>query len=214
MSYGAVIFDFGGVLTTNLDNSARAFAQECGLPDDAYLHAVTVHPEGRRLYAELELGNINQDTWNAGIAELIGIDGTDLMRRALSTLRPEPLLVEAVRAIRRAGLKTAVLSNSMGTSPFNPYEPWELTANHDVVVLSEQVRLRKPDPRIYQLALEGLGLQGPDCIFVDDIATNLPPAQALGITTIHATDPTRTVQQLRGLLGLSLTDSHSTQVTR
>ncbi|MFI5822825.1 HAD family hydrolase [Streptomyces rishiriensis] len=210
MSYRAVIVDFGGVLTTNLDLSARAFARECGLPDDAYLHAVTVHPEGRRLYAELELGNITQDTWNAGIAALIGIDGTDLMRRALSTLAPEPLVVEAVQAIRRAGLKTAVLSNSMGMSPFNPYERWELTDSHDVVVLSEQVRLRKPDPRIYQLALDQLGLRGSECIFVDDIATNLPPAQALGITTIHATDPTHTVQQLRNLLGLPLPGARST----
>ncbi|WP_371792979.1 HAD-IA family hydrolase [Streptomyces sp. NBC_01471] len=77
-------------------------------------------------------------------------------------------------------------------------------------MLSEQVRLRKPDPRIYQLALDQLGLRGSECIFVDDIATNLPPAQALGITTIHATDPTHTVQQLRNLLGLPLPGARST----
>ncbi|MFD4480400.1 HAD family hydrolase [Streptomyces sp. NPDC058471] len=209
MSRKAVIFDFGGVLTTSLDDCARAFSKECGLPDDAYLHAISVNPDGRRLYAELERGDITQETWNSGIAALLGIDGTDLMRRALATLQPEPLLVKAARAIRRAGLKTAVLSNSMGMSPFNPYEPWGLEEAHDVVVLSEQVRLRKPDPHIYQLALDRLGCHGQDCIFVDDIATNLPPAHALGIATIHATHPTLTVQRLQDLLGLPLSASGS-----
>jgi putative hydrolase of the HAD superfamily len=204
MSRKAVIFDFGGVLTTSLDDCARAFSKECGLPDDAYLHAISVNPDGRRLYAELERGDITQEAWNSGIASLLGINGTDLMCRALATLQPEPLLVEAARAIRRAGLKTAVLSNSMGMTPFNPYEPWGLEEAHDDVVLSEQVRMRKPDPHIYQLTLDRLGCRGQDCIFVDDIATNLPPARALGIATIHATDPTRTVQRLQDLLGRPL----------
>ncbi|KUO04817.1 HAD family hydrolase [Streptomyces caeruleatus] len=204
MPYRAVIFDFGGVLTTSLDDCARAFSKECGLPDDAYLHAVSVNPTGRRLYAELERGNITQEYWNSGIASLLDIDGTDLMRRALATLRPEHLIVDAARSIRSAGLKTAVLSNSMGMSPFNPYEPWQLENAHDAVVLSEQVRLRKPDRQIYQLTLDQLGCRGQDCIFVDDIEANLPPAHALGITTIHATSPTLTAERLQDLLGLPL----------
>ncbi|MET8683623.1 HAD family phosphatase [Streptomyces sp. NPDC004732] len=204
MPYEAVIFDFGGVLTTSLDDCARAFARECGLAENAYLHAVAVNPAGRRLYAELERGDITQETWNEGIAGLLGIDGTDLMRRALATLRPEPRIIGVAKAIRAAGLKTAVLSNSMGMTPFNPYEPWRLDESHDVVVLSEKVGMRKPDPEIYRLALDMLGCTGQACIFVDDIEANLQPAQALGITPIHAQDPEATTRRLQALLSLPL----------
>ncbi|WDT53531.1 HAD family hydrolase [Streptomyces sp. G7(2002)] len=202
--YEAVIFDFGGVLTTSLDDCARAFARRSGLPDDAYLHAVTVNPVGRHLFAQLERGDITQESWNEGIAQLLGIDGTDLMRRALTPLKPEASMVEAARAIRAAGLRTAVLSNSMGMSPFNIYEPWKLEDEHDVVVLSEQVGMRKPDPEIYQLTLRQLGCRGPACIFVDDIEANLRPAQDLGITTIHAQQPDQTLLRLGEFLGLPI----------
>ncbi|MBV7674184.1 HAD family phosphatase [Streptomyces halstedii] len=198
--YEAVIFDFGGVLTTPMDDTAYHFAREVGLPDDTYRHAVAVHPEGRRLYAQLERGEISQEEWNTGIAALLGIDGRNLMGRALATLRPEESVVAAAAAIRAAGLRTAILSNSMGLSPHNPYEPWTLESAHDVVVLSEQHRLRKPEPEIYALTLELLGLRGPQCVFVDDNPANLVPAQQLGMTTIHATDPALTVARLRHLI--------------
>ncbi|MEW2401378.1 HAD-IA family hydrolase [Streptomyces sp. NPDC046862] len=147
---------------------------------------------------------------NEGITALLGIDGTDLMRRALATLKPEPAMVDAARAIRAAGLTTAVLSNSMGMHPFNPYEPWRLRATHDVVVLSEEVRMRKPDTEIYQLVLMRLGIRGEACIFVDDIEANLQPARDLGMTTILAADPNRTIEQLQQLLGLGELTRHST----
>jgi putative hydrolase of the HAD superfamily len=198
--YAAVIFDFGGVLTTPMDDTARHFAREVGLPDDAYRHAVAVHPDGRRLYAQLERGEISQEEWNTGIAALLGIDGTNLMGRALATLRPEESVVAAAAAIRASGLRTAILSNSMGLSPHNPYEPWALESAHDVLVFSEQHRLRKPEPEIYELTLDLLGLQGPQCVFVDDNLANLIPAQQLGMTTIHATDPALTVARLRQLI--------------
>ncbi|WP_432137147.1 HAD family hydrolase [Streptomyces sp. bgisy154] len=198
--YAAVIFDFGGVLTTPMDDTALCFAREIGLPDDAYRHAVAVDPTGRQLYAQLERGDISQEEWNTGIASLLGIDGTNLMGRALATLRPEQAVVTAAAQIRATGVRTAILSNSMGMAPHNPYAPWALDASHDVVVLSEQHRMRKPDPEIYELTLELLGLPGSACIFVDDNPGNLVPAQKLGITTIHATDPDRTVAQLRQLI--------------
>jgi putative hydrolase of the HAD superfamily len=208
--YKAAIFDFGGVLTTSLDDCARAFARVSGLAEDAYLQAIVFNPAGRQLYAELERGDITQEAWNEGIAGLLGIDGTDLMRRALATLKPEPRMVDAARSIRAAGLKTAVLSNSMGMSPFNPYEPWKLEEEHDVVVLSEQARMRKPEPEIYQLTLTQLGCRGEDCIFVDDMETNLQPARDLGITTIHAKEPAQTLLRLQELLGLPLAASRFT----
>ncbi|MEU2354395.1 HAD family phosphatase [Streptomyces misionensis] len=198
--YAAVIFDFGGVLTTPMDDTALCFAREIGLPDDAYRHAVAVDPAGRHLYAQLERGDISQEEWNTGIAALLGIDGTNLMGRALATLRPEETVVTAAAEIRAAGVRTAILSNSMGMTPHNPYKAWDLEAAHDIVVLSEQHRMRKPDPEIYELTLELLGLPASACVFLDDNPGNLVPAQKLGMATIHATDPALTVAQLRQLI--------------
>ncbi|MFI7087624.1 HAD family hydrolase [Streptomyces anulatus] len=198
--YAAVIFDFGGVLTTPMDDTALCFAREIGLPDDAYRHAVAVDPAGRHLYAQLERGDISQEEWNTGIAALLGIDDTNLMGRALASLRPEETVISAVAEIRASGIRTAILSNSMGMTPHNPYAPWDLETAHDVVVFSEQYRMRKPDPEIYELTLELLGLPGSACIFVDDNPGNLVPAQKLGMTTVHATDPALTVAQLHQLI--------------
>nr|WP_308358222.1 HAD-IA family hydrolase [Streptomyces sp. NEAU-Y11] len=95
-----------------------------------------------------------------------------------------------------------MLSNSFGLEPFNPYEAlgmWE--DEFDAVVLSERAGVRKPSPAIYQLALDALGLTGAECVFVDDHAHNLPPAEALGIRTLHhTTDPESTAAQLNTLL--------------
>jgi putative hydrolase of the HAD superfamily len=87
--------------------------------------------------------------------------------------------------------------------PFDPYEHagvWDL---FDVHVISEQVGMAKPDPAIYELTLERLGLPGQVCVFVDDHPRNLPPAEALDITTVLATDEASTVAELEGLLGVS-----------
>ncbi|MER5215803.1 HAD-IA family hydrolase [Streptomyces sp. NPDC002838] len=71
----------------------------------------------------------------------------------------------------------------------------------DAVVLSELEGVRKPSPLIYRRALEALDLSGPECVFVDDHARNLPPAEALGIRTVHhTTDPAATAALLDSLL--------------
>ncbi|MEV4872087.1 HAD-IA family hydrolase [Streptomyces syringium] len=67
----------------------------------------------------------------------------------------------------------------MGLSLHNPYEPWALETAHDVIVFSEQHRLRKPEPEIYELALALLGLPGPECIFVDDNPPTSHPPRSL-----------------------------------
>jgi putative hydrolase of the HAD superfamily len=94
-----------------------------------------------------------------------------------------------------------MLSNSFGLTPYNPYAElgmWD--GEWDAIVLSEQVGVRKPDPAIYLHTLDSLQLPAEDCVFVDDHAVNLPPAEALGIRTIHHTDAAETVAQLDALL--------------
>ncbi|MEU9781475.1 HAD-IA family hydrolase [Streptomyces phaeochromogenes] len=201
-SYRGLILDFGGVLTTRMRLNGEAFERSEGLEPGAYFHALNENPEGVAVYSALEVGKATQSDWNRVIGGILGIDPTDLMRRALGNLRPEPAIVAAANRARAAGVKVAMLSNSFGLEPYNPYEALGLWEDaFDAVILSEREGERKPSAFIYQRALDVLGLIGPECVFVDDHAENLPPAEALGIRTIHhTTDPAGTAAQLDALL--------------
>jgi len=205
-SYKGLILDFGGVLTTSVPACAAGFDQREGLPHGTFLNAITADPVGRALYADLERGAITQVEWNERTAALIGIDGTDLLRRALIDLHPEPTVIDAARRIRDTGVKLGIFSNSLGLEPYNPYEPWNLDENYDVVLISERYHLRKPDPEIYLLMMEMMQLNPQDCVFIDDTARNLPPAEGLGMAVILATEPTSTIAQLQDLFRIPPTD--------
>ncbi|WP_307847158.1 HAD family phosphatase [Streptomyces sp. F63] len=200
LSYHGLILDFGGVLTTRMRLNGEAFERSEGLPPGAYFHALNEHPDGVAIYADLEVGRATQTEWNQVIGGILGIDPTNLMGRALANLRPEAAIVEAADRARAAGVKVAMLSNSFGLEPYNPYAALGMHEGFDVVVLSEQVGVRKPSTAIYQHALDELGLAGPECVFVDDHAQNLPPAEALGIRTVHHTDAGSTATQLDAFL--------------
>ncbi|SEG85803.1 putative hydrolase of the HAD superfamily [Actinacidiphila yanglinensis] len=201
MTYRGLILDFGGVLTIRMRLNGEAFERSEGLVPGAYFHALNEHPDGVAIYKALEVGEATQEQWNQVIGGILGIDPTDLMRRALANLHLEPSMIDAARRARAAGIKVAMLSNSFGVTPFNPYEAlgvWD--GKWDAIVLSEQIGVRKPDPSIYLRTLDLLQLPGEDCVFVDDHAANLPPAEALGIRTIHHTDAAATLRQLEVLL--------------
>jgi putative hydrolase of the HAD superfamily len=115
------------------------------------------HPDGVAVYAALEVGEATQEDWNRVIGGILGIDPTDLMRRALANLHLEPAMVDAARHARAAGIKVAMLSNSFGLTPFNPYAAlgmWD--GEWDAIVLSEQLGVRKPHPAIYEYTLQQL----------------------------------------------------------
>jgi putative hydrolase of the HAD superfamily len=199
-----LILDFGGVLTTSVAACALAFEREAGLAEGALLSTIGLDPQGLGLYEDLERGAISQPEWNERTGAILGIDGTDLLERMLTDLRPEPRVIAAAQAARAAGITVGILSNSLGMYPYDPYDGYDLDERYDAVLLSEQYRMRKPEPEIYQLMLDLMNLPGEACVFVDDTAHNLPPAEEQGIATILATDPERTVAEIEAALRLSL----------
>ncbi|GAB2699715.1 HAD-IA family hydrolase [Kitasatospora kifunensis] len=200
----ALILDFGGVLTSNIREATLGFDRREGLPEGTFMTVVGQHPEGIELFAQLERGEIGQAEWGERTGALLGVDGTDLLPRVLADLRTEPSVAEAAQRARAAGVRLALLSNSSGLAPYDSYLGWDLEALFDVVVLSEHHGIAKPDPALYEITLQRLGLPGSECVFVDDTPRNLPPAEALGIATVLATDPAATIAQAEALLGLRL----------
>ncbi|WP_121709278.1 HAD-IA family hydrolase [Streptomyces sp. E5N91] len=199
-----LVLDFGGVLTTPLVPAALAFEQRAGLPEGTLLKALYLNEDMIRHTEELERGEITQTRWNAAAAERIGVPPGNLMGRIFADLRPEASVIAAARVARRAGVKVGILSNSVGTDPWNLYAGHEM--DYDAVVVSEEHGLRKPDPAAFQLVLDVLHMTALECVFVDDTERYLAPAAELGFTTVHAREPGRTVAELEGLLGMPLTE--------
>jgi epoxide hydrolase-like predicted phosphatase len=110
-------------------------------------------------------------------------------------------MIAAVRAARQAGVRTGLISNSWGTRRY----PRDLLAElFDGIVISGEEGTRKPDPRMYELGAERIGLPAQACVYVDDLPFNLEPAEQLGMATVHHTDAGTTVAELERLLGREL----------
>ncbi|MGH3913615.1 MAG: HAD family hydrolase [Pseudonocardiaceae bacterium] len=199
--YRGLILDFGGVLTTPFEGALRSYCARDGLAPDALEKIFTLDQGAQGILIDLERGRISQAEFVAHLAPALGVDPEGLLERMIADLHPEPLMTAAVAELRSRGVKVGVLSNSWGSAPFDPYARFQLDEHYDTVVISDQVGLRKPDQEIFTLMLQRLNLPGEQCVFVDDVARYLPPAQALGMVTIHTTDPATTVTELKRIFG-------------
>lgn len=202
-----LILDFGGVLTSPLLPAVLAFEQREGLPKGACLAALYKDEEGVRITGDLERGAVSQTEWNEAASKMLGVPADNLMGRIFGDLRPEPLLISAAAAARRAGVKVGILSNSVGLAPWDLYDGYDLERLYDVVVISEQHLLRKPDPEIFEATLKLMDLPAEQCIFVDDTVAYVKAAEQLGLKGVHNQNPTQTVAALSELLGVDLTAS-------
>jgi epoxide hydrolase-like predicted phosphatase len=197
-----LIVDFGGVLTTDVFASFRAFCEAEGLEPDAVRDRFRGDPEARGLLEALEVGAISEADYEPRLAAVLGVAPEGLIDRLFGGMQPDDAMLDGVRAARRAGVRTAMLSNSWGD---DRYDRAQLEELFDAWVISGEVGLRKPDPAIYSLAAERLGLAPDACVFVDDLPGNLKPAAALGMATVlHRGDARATLKRAGALLGVEL----------
>jgi putative hydrolase of the HAD superfamily len=202
--YSGLLLDFGGVLTTDFFGSIDDYCHRLGLPRGRFRELVTADPAGRTLYHRVERGEISQSTFQQELAQLLGVAPSGLVVGLLAGLRPNRQMIDAAARARQAGVRVGVITNSWGTDPYDPYQNYQLAECYDALVVSGEVGIRKPDPAIYQLAIEKLGVPPSRCVLVDDVATNLTPAAELGMATIHHTDTARTIAELDRLLDVRL----------
>jgi putative hydrolase of the HAD superfamily len=208
MAYRAVIFDLGGVVFPSPIDVFRAYERDHGLPDRFLSEVVLTDPEGGA-WARLERGELNvSDFCREFEAECAvagqRVDATALMTAVGEGFAPRPEMVTAITTIRERGLKTGALTNN-----WNPDEPREGAIQSmgdifDTVVESAVEGVRKPDPRIYELACERLGVRPDESVFLDDLGVNLKAARALGMTTIKVAEPADALAELGEVLGFSV----------
>jgi putative hydrolase of the HAD superfamily len=201
----ALISDFGGVLTSPLHEGFLAYQEESGVSLEELGRAMaraTVEHGDHPLFV-LERGEITEREFRARVEPHLE-DGFDLSRlRTLyfERLRPNSAMIDFVRSQRRRGIRTALLTNNV-----REWEPhWrsklpEIDELFEVVVDSAFVGMRKPDPAIYELTLDRLGVRAEDCVFVDDLEPNCETARGLGMIAVRFESPEQAIAELRSAL--------------
>ncbi len=197
-----LLVDFGGVLTTDVFASFRAFCEEEGLRADAVRDRFMNDPLARELLCDLETGKLTEEEFEPRFAAVLEVSRERLIDRLFARMRPDEAMLAAVRAAKRGGVRTGLISNSWGQRRYDRSSFPEL---FDAWVISGEEGIRKPDPAIYALGAERLGLEPSACVFVDDLPFNLKPALELGMVTVYHRRAEETVRELERLLGVELT---------
>jgi epoxide hydrolase-like predicted phosphatase len=209
-----VIVDWGGVMTNPIPDTVDAWIRAERIDRDSYAAVMRSWVAGA--YGDgadnpvhaLERGECTNEEFERLLArELTDLDGAPvpadgLLARMFAASALEASMLDLVRALRRAGMRTALLSNSWGNGDYPRHLFPDL---FDVVVISSEVGMRKPEERIFRHTASLLGLEPQECVFIDDVSANIAAAQAVGLVGMLHREPGPTAAWLRDLLGLSLT---------
>ena len=196
-----LLIDWGGVLTTNLFTSFGEYCTRNEIDPAELGKRFSADPEFRELLISLEKGTLEEAAFEESFAELLGVDSDGLIDGLFAGVQPDVAMVEAVRAARKAGIRTALVSNSWGVHRY-PHDLFDEL--FDGVVISGVEGTRKPAKRMYELGAERAGVAAELCVFVDDLPFNLTPAEELGMATVHHTSAETTIPELERLLGVAL----------
>jgi putative hydrolase of the HAD superfamily len=205
VTVSAVLFDFGGVILSSPLEAFDEYERRRGLPAGVIRRINQTNPDANA-WAKLERGEVDP----AGFAELFEKEATNAgvqidPYEVLSLLagEPRPVMVEALRRLRAAGLPVGLLTNNISPLPRDG-ELGELLSLFDSIVESSVEGIRKPEPEIYRRALQRLGVDAVGCAYLDDLGVNLKPARALGMHTIKVGDPHAALAELAEVTGVAL----------
>lgn len=188
----AVISDFGGVLTSPLQASFQAFQEASGVSLEALGQAMVelAAARGANPLFELETGRLTEVDFLAALgrrlSEQLGrpIEMDDFGERYFAHLKPNPEMIEYMRQLRRRGYRLAICTNNVREWESRWRAMLPVEEIFEVVVDSAFVGARKPEPRIYELTLERLGVTADAALLIDDIEINCQAARELGMGAV------------------------------
>ncbi len=212
--FEAVIFDFGGVITASPFEAFNRLEAERGLPQDFIRRVNAANPDSNAwaLFERAEIDAARFDALFAAEAAALGhaLDGASVLGVLSGSIRPA--MVSALDQLRDAGFRLACITNNVPTGHGagmarsgdrkDAYE--QVFARFEHVIESSKAGVRKPDPRIYQMMCERLGLEPPQCVYLDDLGINCKPAAQLGMQAIKVTSGEQALADLSALVGLTL----------
>lgn len=206
----AVIWDFGGVLTTSPFEAFARFETERGFPRDI-IRRTNAANHFENAWAKFERAEVDLDTFDklfAAESLALGAEvrGRDVVQLLSGDARPD--VIEALRRVKQH-FKTGCITNNLpanaiGSSVGRGLYVAETMALFDHVIESAKIGLRKPDPRIYRMMVEALGVDPNNCVYLDDLGVNLKPARDMGMKTIKVIDGPQAIRELEAATGLML----------
>lgn len=209
----AVIWDFGGVFTTSPFEAFNRYEAEHGLPKDLIRTVNATDPDHNAwaLFERAEISAADFDRMFLAEATALGhpVRGADVLPLLSGDVRPR--VVEALRSCKSQGLKVGCITNNvrtgsgagMAATSEKAAAVAEIMALFDAVIESSKAGVRKPDPRIYQMMVETLGVDPAACVYLDDLGVNCKPAAALGMTAIKVSGEAQLLADLGRALGLA-----------
>ena len=209
-SVQAVIWDFGGVISSSPFEAFARYEAARGLPKD-FLRTVNATNPHDNAWAKLERSEFGLEAFDAAFAReslALGheVPGRDVVGLLAGEIRPE--MVEALRRIR-ARMKIGCITNnfkSMSASPMGSLYKGEIMDLFHHVIESAKAGVRKPDPRIYRMMTDALQVEPAACVYLDDLGINLKPARDMGMRTIKVGDARPALEQLQDYVGFALLD--------
>jgi len=206
----AVIFDFGGVLTSSPFEAFARFERERVLPTDI-IRRTNAANHLENAWAKFERAEVYIDTFDKlfateSLALGAEVRGRDVLPLLQGDLRPE--MVEALKRIK-ARFKTGCITNNLpanaiGSMTGRSLYVADVMVLFDHVIESAKIGLRKPDPRIYKMMVETLKVDPKACVYLDDLGVNLKPAREMGMTTIKVASGAQAIAELEAATGLKL----------
>jgi putative hydrolase of the HAD superfamily len=203
----AVIFDFGGVITSSPFEAFARYEAARGLPAN-FIRTVNATNPDTNAWARLERSEISTAQFDAlfraeALALGHNVPGGDVLPLLAGDVRPG--MVAALKACK-AAFKTGCITNNVASEEDIGWGPSvkHILAEFDHVIESAKAGLRKPDPRIYLMMCEALGVAPADCVYLDDLGINCKPAAALGMHAIKVTGEAQALADLAAATGLTL----------
>lgn len=211
MTVRAVIFDLGGVVLGSPLHAIAAYERELGIPAN-FVNRVVANTAPSGAWSRLERGEISMESFYTDFEADCAAAGRtlsarEMMARMGAAALPRPVMLRAIARIREAGLLTAALTNNWASADGEPKDGTRALRDlFHVFVESSVEGLRKPDPRIYELACARLDVSPGEAAFLDDIGSNLKSARALGMHTIKVDAPEQALRELERVIDLALLD--------
>ena len=204
----AVIWDFGGVISSSPFEAFARYEAARGLPAN-FLRTVNAANPHDNAWAKLERSEFGVAAFDEAFAaesRALGheVRGAEVLPLLAGEIRPE--MVEALRRIG-ARMKTGCITNNftaMEISPMGGLYKAEIMRLFHHVIESAKAGVRKPDPRIYTMMTDALGVAPVHCVYLDDLGINLKPARDLGMRTIKVGDAAPALAELERHLGFAL----------
>ena len=203
MKYKAIIWDFGGVITSSPFDAFNEFEEVNGLPKDIVRTINSENPD-MNAWAQFESNSITIDQFDdlflkEAKAKGFDIKGRDIIKLLKGSIREN--MVSFLRELKSNFKLGCITNNVKPSSEENTdNETKEAMSIFDHVIESSIVGIRKPNPEIYMMSCDALNVSPDQSIYLDDLGINLKPARELGMTTIKVIQPEDAIQEVRNLL--------------